>query len=201
MLLNYALHIQICVSPHQVNHYVRTFDAMFRNCMYGFVCQCEPISNSFIQSLQRYNKYSCFLQYLTLLYDGDQLQWLIVHCIGVCFLQHCLNLPCVLCCLMIFVFTKIWHAKTFETLIKTICMLLRASPFDSFRHLLHNLMLKCLQFSLHCWITIWWVNAFTAAVMFQCLASPCVVCACRLTLALHCTMTNHFCVTGLFKCV
>jgi len=36
MLLNYALHTQNCVCPHQVNHYVRTFDALFRNCMYGF---------------------------------------------------------------------------------------------------------------------------------------------------------------------
>jgi len=38
------------------------------------------------------------------------------------------------------------------------------------------------------------VNAFTAAVLFQCLASLCVVCAYQLTLALYCTMTNHFCV-------
>jgi len=43
------------------------------------------------------------------------------------------------------------------------------------------------------------VNAFTAAVLFQCLTSPCVVCAYQLTLALYCTMTNHFCVTVLFQ--
>jgi len=78
-------------------------------------------------------------------------------------------------------------------------MLLQASPSDDFSDLLHNLMLKCFQFSFHCWITIWWVNAFTAVVLFQCLASPCVVCAYQLTLALYCTMTNHFCVTVLFE--
>ena len=33
------------------------------------------------------------------------------------------------------------------------------------------------------------MNAFTAAVLFQCLASPCVVCAYQLTLALYCTIT------------
>jgi len=43
------------------------------------------------------------------------------------------------------------------------------------------------------------VNAFTAAVLFQCLASPYVVCAYQLTLALYCTMTNHFCITVLFE--
>jgi len=43
------------------------------------------------------------------------------------------------------------------------------------------------------------VNEFTAAVLFQCLASPCVVCAYQLTLALYGTMTNHFCVTVLFE--
>ena len=167
--------------------------------MYGFVCQCEPTSKSFIQSFQKYNKSPFFLHYITLLCDGDQLQELMVHNIGVGFLQNCLILPCALCCLMIFVFSKIWHAKTFETLIETICMLLPASPSDDFSHLLHNLMLKCLPFSFHCWITVWRVNAFTAAVLFQCLASPCVLCAYQLTIPLCCTITNHFCVIVLFE--
>jgi len=74
-----------------------------------------------------------------------------------------------------------------------------STPSDDFSQLCHNLMLKWLHFSFHCWITIWWANAFAAAVLFQCLASPCVVCAYQLTLALYCTMTNHFCVTVLFE--
>jgi len=38
-----------------------------------------------------------------------------------------------------------------------------------------------------------------AEVLFQCLPSPCVVCAYQLTFALYYTMTNHFRVTVLFK--
>jgi len=38
------------------------------------------------------------------------------------------------------------------------------------------------------------MNAVTAVALFQCLASACIVCVNALTLALSCTMTNHFCV-------
>ena len=34
----------VSVRPHQVNHYARTFDALFRNYLYGFVRRCEPSS-------------------------------------------------------------------------------------------------------------------------------------------------------------
>ena len=56
---------------------VRTFDALFRNYMYGFVCRCELPPNSFIWSHERsdaFYKSSVLLHYLTLFYDGDQLQ-------------------------------------------------------------------------------------------------------------------------------
>jgi len=33
------------VSPHQVTHYFRTFDALFRNYLYGFIRQCGSSSN------------------------------------------------------------------------------------------------------------------------------------------------------------
>jgi len=46
-----------------------------------------------------------------------------------------------------FVFSKKWLGKTFGTLIKTIYMLWWTSSSDDFSHLLHNLMLKCLQFT------------------------------------------------------
>jgi len=35
--------------------------------------------------------------------------------------------------------------------------------------------------------------------LFWCLASPCVVCAYHLTLALSCAIANYFCVTVLFE--
>jgi len=71
-------------------------------------------------------------------------------------------------------------------------MLLWASPSDDFHHLLQSLMSKCLHFSSHCRINIWWwVNAFVAGALFQCLASPCVVYF-HITRALCCADANHF---------
>jgi len=90
--------------------------------------------------------------------------------------------------------------KTVETLIKTICMLLRASPSDNFSHLLHNLMLKCLQFSLHCWLLFdEWMH-LQLLCCFSVWHLPLLSVLVQLTLALHCSMTNHFCVTMLFEC-
>jgi len=43
------------------------------------------------------------------------------------------------------------------------------------------------------------VNAVIPGALFQRFAPPCVVCFRHLTLALHCAMTNHFCVTVLFE--
>jgi len=37
----------VSVRPHQVNHYVRIFDASFRNNLYGFVRLCESSPNFF----------------------------------------------------------------------------------------------------------------------------------------------------------
>ena len=65
------------VRPHQVNHYVRTFEALFRKYLYGFVGWGESSTNSFIRSLQRsdaFYKSSFIHHYLTLLCDGGQLQ-------------------------------------------------------------------------------------------------------------------------------
>jgi len=84
-----------------------------------------------------------------------------------------LNLLCTLLFLMIFVFSKPL-AKLVETLIKTRYMLLWASPWPMILaiYLLHNLMLKRLQLSSHCCITIWWVNTVVAGVLFQCCYLP-----------------------------
>jgi len=43
------------------------------------------------------------------------------------------------------------------------------------------------------------VNAVVAGALFQCLASPCVVCGYHLTPDLYCAMTNHFCVIALLE--
>ena len=67
----------LSVRPHR---YVKTFDALFRKYLYGFVRRCESSSNFFIRSLQRsdaFCKSSFVLHYLTRLYDNvdDQLQY------------------------------------------------------------------------------------------------------------------------------
>ena len=67
----------ISVRPHQVNHCVKTFDALLRNSLYRFFIRCASSSNFFIRSLQMsdaFCKSSFFLNYSELLYDGDQLQ-------------------------------------------------------------------------------------------------------------------------------
>ena len=53
-----------------------------------------------------------------------------------------LILQCASWCFMMFVFSKKWDAKTLETLIKTIYMLLWTSPFDNFSDLLCNFTLN-----------------------------------------------------------
>jgi len=83
---------------------------------------------------------------------------------------------------------NIWQ-KHLKSLIKTIYMLLWASPTANFCHLHQNLTLNYLHFSSHCYITIWWwVNAIIVGALFQCLATPCVVCVYHLTLALYCAI-------------
>jgi len=62
---------------HQVSHCVRTFDTLLRNNLYRFFIRCASSSNFFIRSLQlpdAFHKSSFFLNYSTLLYDGDQQQ-------------------------------------------------------------------------------------------------------------------------------
>ena len=81
--------------PHQINCYVKIFDALLRNYLYGFARRCESSSNLFIRWLQRvwcFPQALFFLHYLTFLKAGisDQLQYLLVRCLGVCFLQLCL---------------------------------------------------------------------------------------------------------------
>ena len=64
------------VSPHQVSHCVRTFDAVLRNNLYRFFIRCISSSNFFIRSLQMsdaFCKSSFFLNYSALLY-GDEMQ-------------------------------------------------------------------------------------------------------------------------------
>jgi len=101
---------------------------------------------------------------------------------------------------MIVTLKLIISCKTFETLSKTLYMFLWTPPYNNFSQLFQNLTLTCLHFSSHAQITIWWwVNAVIAGALFQCLASPYVVCGYHLTLALCCTMTNHFCVTLAFQ--
>jgi len=76
----------VSVRPHQVNHCVRTFVALLRNNLYRFFIRCASSSNFFIRSLQTsdaFYKSSFFLNYPKLLYAGDQLQQLLVHCFGV----------------------------------------------------------------------------------------------------------------------
>jgi len=71
----------VSVRPHQVSHCVRTFDAVLRNNLYRFFMRCASLSNFFIRSLQMsdaFYKSSFFLNYSTLLYGGDQMQYLSV---------------------------------------------------------------------------------------------------------------------------
>ena len=66
----------VSVRPHQVSHCVTTFDALLRNNLYPFSQRCGSSSNFFIRSFQMsdaFHKPLFFLNYLTLMYDGDQL--------------------------------------------------------------------------------------------------------------------------------
>jgi len=69
----------VSVCQHQVNYCANTFDALLRNNQYRFLQRCASASSSnfFIRSLQMsdaFYKASFFLNYITLLYDGDQLE-------------------------------------------------------------------------------------------------------------------------------
>jgi len=90
-------------------------------------------------------KSSYLLHYLTLVYDDDQLQKLLVCCLSVCFssvlpLHSNQNLPCALWHLMISVFLVI--------------LLSTEPPYLTFSCLLQNLMLEYLHYS-HCQIPVW----------------------------------------------
>jgi len=64
------------IRPHQVGHRVTAFDALLRNNLYHFMQCCAFSSNFFIRSHQTpdaFYKFSFFLNYLTLLYESDQL--------------------------------------------------------------------------------------------------------------------------------
>jgi len=55
---------------------VTAFDALLRNNLYHFLQRCASSFNFFIRSLQMsdaFHKSSIFLNYLTLMYNGDQL--------------------------------------------------------------------------------------------------------------------------------
>ena len=67
----------VSVRPHQVSHCVRTYDAVLRNNLYRFFMRCTSSFIFFIRSLQMsdaFYKSSFFLNYSTLLYDGDRMQ-------------------------------------------------------------------------------------------------------------------------------
>ena len=67
----------VSVRPHQVSHCVRTFGAVLRNNLYRYFMRCASSFNFFIRSLQMsdaFHKSSFFLNLLTLLCGGDQMQ-------------------------------------------------------------------------------------------------------------------------------
>jgi len=67
----------VSVRPHRVKHCINTFDALLRNNLYRFFKRYISSSNFFIRSLQMsdaFYKSSFFRNYLTLVYDRDQLK-------------------------------------------------------------------------------------------------------------------------------
>jgi len=70
----------VSVHPHQVNHYIKYFDALFLmvgNNLYGFVQRCASSTNFLVRLLQMsgaFYKSSFFQNYSMLLHDGDQLK-------------------------------------------------------------------------------------------------------------------------------
>jgi len=77
----------VSIRPHQIGHYVRTFDAVLRNNLYRFFIRCTSSSNFFVRSLQMsdaFYKTSFFLNYSALLYDGDQMLQLFMNYFGIC---------------------------------------------------------------------------------------------------------------------
>ena len=67
----------VSVRPRQVNHCVRTFDALLRNNLYRFFIRCTSSSNFIIRSLQMsdaFYKSSFFLNCSKLLYEEDKPQ-------------------------------------------------------------------------------------------------------------------------------
>ena len=79
------------VRLHQVSHShcVTIFYALLRNNLYRFLQRCACSCN-FIQSFQMsdaFYKSLFFLNYLTLMYNGDQLIWLLLHWNSVCVLS------------------------------------------------------------------------------------------------------------------
>ena len=68
----------VACHPHQVSHCGRTFDALLlRNNLHRFFIRCTSSSNFFIRSVQMPDalyKSSYFLNYSTLLHDGNEVQ-------------------------------------------------------------------------------------------------------------------------------
>jgi len=60
--------------PLQVNHYVRTFDALFINNLYGFVKRFVSSSNLLSDHFKGLMLFTNLIPYLTILYDGVQPQ-------------------------------------------------------------------------------------------------------------------------------
>jgi len=128
--------------PHQVNHYVRTFDALFRNYLYGCVRRCESLQRS-----DAFYKSTFFLHYLTLLYDGSVTIAVIAGSLSWCLfspalpMRSNLSLLCVSWCLMIFIFSKKRFEKNIWNVDQNNSRASVSIPSDDFSHLLHNLML------------------------------------------------------------
>jgi len=93
----------VSVRPHQVSHRVTNFDILLRNNnLYRVLQRCASSSNFVIRSLQMsdaFHKSSFFLNYLTLMDDGDRLIqllmcWTSIRVSSILFLHNNEKLRC-----------------------------------------------------------------------------------------------------------
>jgi len=195
------------VRPHQVSHRVTTFDALLRNNLNRFLRRCAS-SNFFIRSLQMsdaFYKSSFSLNYLTVLYDGDQLSWILQQrscwCAVPVYALHqyyfCITTKILTCAALKFrknltasKFTiiclagDVWYTrcKAFKTLSGTVCIPLCANVhphLNSFYRLavyLKVLMLERVHFShITGSLVLWWMNDATVGVLLKWFALTSVV--------------------------
>jgi len=67
----------ISFRPHQVTHFIRTFDVTVINTLHAFTQRCVYSSNFFIRSLQfsvAFYKPPFFSHYVTLVHENDRMQ-------------------------------------------------------------------------------------------------------------------------------